>query len=73
MLKKREKHSILRAKHDKDHALEHKAADGLSTKLHKAVLDRHTLEALKLYLEYESHNSFGYIVLLSNVILSILV
>ena len=57
----REKHSILRAKHDKDHALEHKAADGLSTKLHKAVLDRHTLEALKLYLDYESHNSFGYI------------
>lgn len=57
----REKHSILRAKHDKDHALEHKAADELSTKLHKAVLDRHTLEALKLYLDYESHNSFGYI------------
>ena len=57
----REKHSILRAKHDKDHALEHKAADELSTKLYKAVLDRHTLEALKLYLDYESHNSFGYI------------
>jgi hypothetical protein len=57
----REKHSIIRAKRDKDYAIEHKATDGLSAKLHKAVLDRHTLEALKLYIDYESHNSFGYI------------
>lgn len=57
----REKHSVLRAKHDQDHAIEHKSADALSAKLPKLGLDRHTVDAIKLYLNFESHNSFGYI------------
>ena len=58
----KDKHSILRAKHDKDHATEHEATDKLKTQLSKLKLDRDTVDCLKLYFDYESHNSFGYIV-----------
>ena len=57
----REKHSTIRAKHDKDQATEHKATELLKGKLSKLQLDRQTIECLKLYFDFESHNSFGYI------------
>ena len=58
----REKHSTIRVKHDKDQATEHKATESLKTKLSKLQLDRQTIECLKLYFDFESHNSFGYII-----------
>lgn len=58
----REKHSIIRAKHDKDQATEHNASDSLKGKLNKLNLDRQTIECLRLYFDFEAHNSFGYIV-----------
>lgn len=57
----REKHSIIRAKHDKDQATEHNATESLKGKLSKLKLDRQTIECLRLYFDFESHNSFGYI------------
>lgn len=58
----REKHSIIRAKHDKDQTSEHLASESLKGKLSKLKLDRQTVEYLRLYFDFESHNSFGYIV-----------
>ena len=58
----REKHSIIRAKHDKDQTSEHLASDKLKSQLSKLKLDRQTAECLKLYFDFESHNSFGYII-----------
>lgn len=58
----RGKHSTLRAKHDKDQTIEHKATDSLKAKLSKLQLDRQTIECLKLYFDFESHNSFCYII-----------
>lgn len=58
----KEKHSIIRAKHDKDQATEHDATESLKAKLSKLKLDRETIECLKLYFDFESHNSFGYII-----------
>lgn len=59
--KLREKHSIIRAKHDKDQATEHTASESIKGKLNKAKLDRQTIEYFRLYFDYEAHNSFGYI------------
>ena len=56
------KHSIIRAHHDKEHVTEHLATEKLKTQLSKLKLDRETVECLRLYFDYESHNSFGYIV-----------
>lgn len=58
----REKHSIIRAKHDKDQSTEHNATESLKGKLSKLKLDRETIECLRLYFDFESHNSFGYII-----------
>ena len=55
------KHSIIRAHHDKEHVTEHLATEKLKTQLSKLKLDRDTVECLRLYFDYESHNSFGYI------------
>lgn len=57
----RNKHSIIRAKHDKDQATEHNATELLKGRLSKLKLDRQNMEYLKLYFDFESHNSFGYI------------
>lgn len=57
----RERHSIIRAKHDKDQATEHQAAESLKVKLSKLSFDRDTVECLRLYFDFESHNSFTYI------------
>lgn len=56
------KHSIIRAHHDKDHVTEHMATEKLKTQLSKLKLDRETVDCLRLYFDYESHNSFGYII-----------
>ena len=57
----RYKHSIIRAKHDKDQATEHNASESLKCKLSKLKIDRETAEYLRLYFDFESHNSFTYI------------
>lgn len=58
----KEKHSVIRAKHDKDQATEHNATEKLKGQITKVKLDRMTLDQLRLYFDYESHNSFGYII-----------
>ena len=58
----KEKHSILRAKHDKDQSIEHNATEKLKGQISRVKLDRMTLDQLRLYFDYESHNSFGYII-----------
>lgn len=56
------RHSIIRAQHDKDHVTEHNATEKLKTNISKLRLDRETIDCLRLYFDYEAHNSFGYIV-----------
>ncbi len=58
----KDKHSIIRAKHDKDQATEHSASEKLKVQLTKVKLDRQTIDYLRLYFDFESHNSFGYII-----------
>lgn len=58
----KEKHSIIRARHDKDQVAEHNASENLKTQLNRLRLDRNTADYLKLYFDFEEHNSFGYIV-----------
>ena len=58
----RDKHSIIRAYNDQEHVVEHLNVGLLKGRLGKLKLDRGTVDYLKLYFDYESHNSFGYIV-----------
>lgn len=56
-----EKHSIIRASHDQAQALEHASSENLRFSFNKLNLDSLTAQYLKIYLDFEAHNSFSYI------------
>ncbi len=54
--------SMIRAKHNQDHAIEHNAVEKLKVTCNTLRLNPQTVADLRMYFDYEAHNSFGYII-----------